>query len=104
MSTRILCQREKLSGNRKAVGQERKLHIPGVKAELYVFQGYTEVLSVYGTKEERLAQQLPPPRNVLETRGIGLHRREAVANVVARTDSEYAVRDEAAFVQDDLRG
>ena len=76
--------------------EERQFRISGIKTELYVFQGYPEVLSAYGTKEKQLAQQFSPPRGILETRGVGLHRREAVANVVTRTDSQYPVRDEDA--------
>ena len=102
LSTRILCQREKLSGNSKAFGQERKFCISGIETELYLFQGYPQILSAYGTKEKRLTQQLPPPRNVLETRGVGLHRREVISNMVAGTDIQYPVRDEDAVVQDDL--
>ena len=98
LSTGILYQRKKLSGNRKAFGQKCQFGIQGVKTELYVFEGYTEVLPIYGAKEKRSSQQLPPPRDVLGLRGIGLHRRETVANVVARTDSQNAVRDEDAVV------
>ena len=97
-----LRQSEKLSGNRQAFGQKRKFCIKWTEAEQYLFQGYTEILSTYGTKEKQFTQQLPSPRDVLETRGIGLHRREVISNMVAGADSEYAVRDEAAVVQDDL--
>ena len=69
---------------------------------MYLLQGYPEILSAYGAKEKQTAQQLPPPGNVLETGGIGVHRRKAVANMVARTDSQYAVRDEDAVVQDNI--
>ena len=62
MSTRILRQRKKLSGNRKTVGQERQFGIERVKTELYLFQGYTQILPVYGAKKKRLEKQLPPPR------------------------------------------
>lgn len=102
MSTRILCKRKKLTGNRKAFGQERQFGIERIEAELYLLQGYPEILSAYGAKEKQTAQQLPPPGNVLETGGIGVHRRKAVANMVARTDSQYAVRDEDAVVQDNI--
>ena len=64
--------------------------------KLWVNFSGTIFYDVYGTKEKQSAQQLPSPGNVLETRGIGLHRREAVANVVTRTDSQYPVRDEDA--------
>ena len=102
LSTRILCQRKKLSGNREIARKECQLGIERIEAELYVFQGYPAVLSAYGTKEKQSSEQLPPPRNVLETRGAGLHRRETVANVVAGTDIQYPVRDEDAVFQDDL--
>ena len=65
---------------------------------MYVFQGYPEILSAYGAKEKQPAQQLSAPRDVLETGSIGLHRRKAVPNMVTRTDSEYAVRNEDAVV------
>ena len=52
LSTRILCQREKLSGNREIARKKRQLGIEGVKTELYVLQGYTEILSAYRAKEE----------------------------------------------------
>ena len=102
LSTRILRQRKKLSGNCKTFGQEREFCIQGVKAELHVLQGHSEVLPVYGAKEKQPSEQLPPPRDVLGTRGTGLHRREIVANVVSRTDLENAVRDEDAVVQNHL--
>ena len=102
LSTRILCQREKLSGNCKTFGQEREFCIKGVTAELYFFQGYSQILPVYGAKEKQPSEQLPSSRDVLGTRGIGLHRREIVANVVSRTDLENAVRDEDAVVQNHL--
>ena len=95
-------KRKKLSGNRKAFGQKRQFGIERIEAELYLLQGYPEILSAYGAKEKQTAQQLPPPGNVLETGGIGVHRRKAVANMVARTDSQYAVRDEDAVVQDNI--
>ena len=57
MSTRILCKREKLSGNRKTSRQERKFGIEGITAELYIFQGYTEILSEYGAKEKQFAKR-----------------------------------------------
>ena len=94
--------KEKVIGKSHGFRQERQFGIEGTAAELYLLQGYTSVLSAYGAKEKRSAQQLPPPRNVPGTRGIGLHRREAVFDMVARTDSEHAVRDEDAVVQDDL--
>ena len=53
-------------------------------------------------KEKQSAQQLPPPGNVLETGGIGVHRRKAVANVVSRTDRKYTMRDEDTVIQDDI--
>ena len=62
MSTRILCQREKLSGNSKAFRQEREFGIQRAAAELYFFQGCSEILSLHGAEEEQPAQQLPPPR------------------------------------------
>ena len=102
LSTRILCQRKKLSGNCKTFGQEREFGIEGITAELYIFQGYTEILSEYGAKEKQFAKQLPSPRNVLETRSIGLHRREIIADMVSRTDSENTMRDEDAVIQDDI--
>ena len=55
LSTRILCQREKLSGNYKTFGQKRKFCIKGAVAKLYFFQGYTEILPVYGAKEKQFA-------------------------------------------------
>ena len=100
--TRILCKREKLSGNRKTSRQKCEFGIEGITAELYIFQGYTEILSEYGAKEKQFAKQLPSPRNVLETRGIGLHRREIIADMVSRTDSENTMRDEDAVIQDDI--
>ena len=54
------------------------------------------------TAQKKPAKQLPSPRNILETRSIGIHRRKAVANVVSRTDSKHALRDEDAVIQDDL--
>ena len=102
LSTRILCQRKKLSGNCEAFGQKRELCIKGVAAELYFFQGHSQILPVYGTKEKQPSEQLSSPRDVLEARGIGLHRREIVANMVSRTDLQNAVRDEDAVVQDHL--
>ena len=82
-------QRKKLSGNRATFRQERLFRIEGIEAELHVFQGYSEILSAYGAKEKRSAQQLPSPGDVLETRGIGLRRREAVANMAIGTDSVH---------------
>ena len=102
MSTRILCKREKLSGNRKTSRQKCEFGIEGITTELYIFQGYTEILSEYGAKEKQFAKQLPSPRNVLETRGSGLHRREIIADMVSRTDSENTMRDEDAVIQDDI--
>ena len=102
LSTRILCKREKLSGNRKTSRQKCEFGIEGITAELYIFQGYTEILSEYGAKEKQFAKQLPSPRNVLETRSIGLHRREIIADMVSRTDSENTMRDEDAVIQDDI--
>ena len=102
LSTRILCQRKKLSGNCKTFGQEREFCIKGVKAELHVLQGHSEVLPTYGAKEKQPSEQLPSPRDILEARGIGLHRREIVANMVSRTDLQNAVRDEDAVVQNNL--
>ena len=64
LSTRILRQREKLSGNRKTSRQKCEFGIEGITAELYIFQGYTEILSEYGAKEKQFAKQLPSPRNV----------------------------------------
>ena len=77
-------------------------NVSSVSRELNLFQGYTQILPVYGAKKKRLEKQLPPPRDVLETGGVGVHRREAVANMVARTDIQYPVRDEDAVVQDNL--
>ena len=94
--------KEKVIGKSRDCSEERQLGIRGVKTELYVLQGYTEILSVYGIKEKQSSEQLPPPRNVLETRSTGLHRRETVANVVSRTDIQNTVRDENAFVQNNL--
>ena len=93
---------EKLSGNRKTSRQKCEFGVEGITAELYIFQGYTEILSEYGAKEKQFAKQLPSPRNVLETRSIGLHRREIIADMVSRTDSEYTMRDEDAVIQDDI--
>ena len=84
--------------NRKAFGQKCQFGISGTEAELYLFQRYTQILSVYGAKEKQLAQQLPPPRNVLGTGSVGLHRRKVIPNVVARTDIQYSVRNEDAVV------
>ncbi len=69
---------------------------------MYVFQGYPEILSAYGTKEKQPAQQLSAPRDVLETRSIGLHRRKAVPNMVSRTNIQHTVRHENAFIQNNL--
>ena len=102
LSTRILCQREKLSGNCKTFRQERKFCIKGAAAELYFFQGHSRILPVYGAKEKQSSEQLPSPRDVLEAGDTGLHRRETVANVVSRTNLQNAVRDEDAVVQNDL--
>ncbi len=38
-------------GNRKTSRQKCEFGIEGITAELYIFQGYTEILSVYGAKE-----------------------------------------------------
>ncbi len=92
----------KLSGNRKTSRQKREFGFQRITEKLYILPRRSEILSVYGAKEKQLAKQLPPPRNVLETRGIGIHRREAVANVVSRTNIQNAVRDEDAVIQDDL--
>ena len=102
LSTRILRQRKKLSGNCKTFRQECELCIKRTAAELYVLQRHSQILSVYGAKEKQSSEQLPPPRDVLEERGIGLHRREIVANVVSRTDLQNTVRDEDAVVQNHL--
>ena len=53
-------------------------------------------------KKSNLRSSYRPPRNVLETRSTGLHRRETVANVVSRTDIQNTVRHENAFVQNNL--
>ena len=71
---RILCKRKKLSGNCKTSRQERKFGAEGIETELYVFQGYPEILSVYCAKEKQFKKQFPTPRDVLETRSIGIHR------------------------------
>ena len=92
----------KLSGNRKTSRQKREFGFQRITEKLYILPRRSEILSVYGAKEKQLAKQLPPPRNVLETRDIGIHRREAVANVVSRTNIQNAVRDEDAVIQDDL--
>ena len=102
LSTRILCKGKKLSGNRKTSRQKREFGFQRITEKLYILPRRSEILSVYGAKEKQLAKQLPPPRNVLETRDIGIHRREAVANVVSRTNIQNAVRDEDAVIQDDL--
>ena len=86
----------------RLLGRKCEFGIEGITAELYIFQGYTEILSEYGAKEKQFAKQLPSPRNVLETRSIGLHRREIIANLVSRTDSENTMRDEDAVIQDDI--
>ena len=54
LSTRILCKREKLSGNRKTSRQKCEFGIEGITAELYFFQGYTEILSEYAQKKSNL--------------------------------------------------
>ena len=70
--------------------------------ELYFVQGYTEILSVYGAMEKQSAKQLPSPRDIPEPASVELHRRKVIANVVYRTDRQYAVRDENAVVQNNL--
>ena len=102
LSTRILCQREKLPRNCKTFGKECEFCVKGAAAELHVLQGHSEVLPVYSAKEKQPSEQLPSPRDVLEARGVGLHRREIVANVVSRTDLPNTVRDEDAVVQNNL--
>ena len=84
-----------LGGNINSVSRE-------LRRNCTFFPRYTEILSVYGAKEKQRAEQLPPPRDVLETRSIGIHRRKVVANVVSRTDSKHTLRNEDAFIQDDL--
>ena len=64
--TRILCKRKKLSGNCKTSRQESKFGVEGIATEMYVFQGYTEILSAYGAKEKQFKKQLPSPRNFLK--------------------------------------
>ena len=102
LSTRILCKREKLSGNRKTSRQKCEFGFQRIAAELYLFQRYSQILSVYGAKEKQFAKQLPSPRNVLETRSIGIHRREIIADMVSRTDIQYTMRDEDAVIQDNI--
>lgn len=97
-----LLMREGITYNIGILISERFLGAYSFYWEFYLLQGYPEILSAYGAKEKQTAQQLPPPGNVLETGGIGVHRRKAVANMVARTDSQYAVRDEDAVVQDNI--
>ena len=60
------------------------------------------ILSVYCAKEKQFKKQLPTPRDVLETRSIGLHRWETVADLVARADCEHVMRHETSVIQDDL--
>ena len=91
-----------LGRNVSSVSRELRRNCTFTETELYLFQGYPQILPVYGAKKKRLEKQLPPPRNVLETRGIGVHRRKAVANMVSRTNIQHAVRDEDAVIQDDL--
>ena len=85
-----------------SAGQECQQCFPGDHAEQDIHEREAGLLPVYGAKEKQPSEQLPPPRDVLEARGIGLHRREIVANVVSRTDLQNAVRDKDAVVQDHL--
>ena len=94
--------KEKVIGKSQAFRQKRELCIKGAAAELYFFQGHSQILPVYGAKEKQSSEQLPSPRDVLEARGVGLHRRKTVANVVSRTDLKNAVRNENAVVQNHL--
>ena len=100
--TRIVCKRHKLSGNRKITRREREFGHERIAEKLYFVQGYTEILSVYGAMEKQSAKQLPSPRDIPEPGSVELHRRKVIANVVYRTDRQYAVRDENAVVQNDL--
>ena len=74
LSTRILCKGKKLSGNRKTSRQKREFGFQRITEKLYILPRRSEILSVYGAKEKQPSEQLSSPRDVLEARGIGLHR------------------------------
>ena len=54
--TRILCKRKKLQRNCKAVRTERKFGIKRAEKKLHFLSRYSQILSIYGSKEKLFAK------------------------------------------------
>lgn len=77
-------RRIKLPRNCKTFGQERKFHIKEATAKLYFFQGRSEVLPVYGTKEKLSSEQL---------RRRGTSRNQAASDKKIKFGATLSMRD-----------